>query len=489
MKLMAFFKARPALFILCNSIIWFLLNVVAFPVLDPYGDMIEAFAFTPNFEWGTFKHPPLSGWVSNLWFSIFPHSHLYAYLLCAANLALAMWGVMWLAKLWLRADQQLTMLILLSLTLPFSTLAFKFNANSVLLPIWPWIVYFFEKGVRSGKIVDALCLGLFATLGMLGKYYTGVLLLSIFIAAAMTVEGRKWLLSTSPWISLATFSTTMSPHVLWFIQASGATLNYVGRNASTTVDILHLISFSISPLLYAGFSWLIMLWISESDGFLSSSRDTLQLANKNDRLFWITITPLIITLLFAATGYVKLAIHWAIPLAFIYPLFWLARPVKLNNIRLKKLEKFVPMFWVFAATISVSYLVWQDYSFDENYYTNDEGIAKEIARDARRNGIENLAWVSGGWPEVAIIPFFADTKTVALPAMPNMLPHGVSKIPRWEEKRGVILCKSDDEKCQSNAAKWLLKQQRTPIKRNISSQKTGYFSRQSAITKYCVYYF
>lgn len=158
------------------------------------------------------------------------------------------------------------------------------------------------------------------------------------------------------------------------------------------------------PLLYAGFSWLIMLWISESDGFLSSSRNTLQLANKNDRLFWITITPSH-HIAFAATGYVKLAIHWAIPLAFIYPLFWLARPVKLNNIRLKKLEKFVPMFWIFATAISVSYLVWQDYSLDENYYTNDEGIAKEIARDARRNGIENLAWVSGGWPEVAIIPF------------------------------------------------------------------------------------
>ena len=121
-----------------GCLLWAWMSTVANGNLDSQFDMLENYAWSQSFRWGTHKHPPLFAWVVGAWFAVFPQTDWAYRLLSYANVWVALAGVAALGRrLGLGTLAQWGALLLLW-SFPYTTLAGKFNANSQLLPLWPW---------------------------------------------------------------------------------------------------------------------------------------------------------------------------------------------------------------------------------------------------------------------------------------------------------------------------------------------------------------
>ncbi|MBV8646863.1 glycosyltransferase family 39 protein [Paludibacterium sp.] len=481
------FIAQPALLCLLSVVAWYLISQVAFTNLDAYGDMVEAYVFTPYWELGTFKHPPLTGWVAKAWFAVMPHTVWAFFLLSSLGMLIGTFGVLRLAGEFIPDDRRALMLMALSLTLPFSTLAFKFNANSILLPIWPWLTLMFVRSLRGGHGGYAVGLGILGALGMLGKYYTGVLLASMLIAALATRVGRRWLGTPAPWLALAAFALCLWPHALWVLHHGDSTLNYVGRKADHHVDWKHLASFLLSPLSYGGVAWGLILAAGFKGTLGKRVRASLRPRDGgNDVLFWLTLSPLAITALFALCGYVKIALHWAIPLAYVLPLFWLTRANGWQIERARELLRALPAVWLGLLLLAAGFKGYEAYAGTLCHYRDDAAAARAIL--AARPG-KPPVWIGGGWPDVAIVPFFADPSVRVVPGVPDRLPAGVTPVFGWRDQPGALLCAPDDSTCQAQAAEWMRRQGRNDRPVDIRVERHGWLFPRAVPTHYLVYWY
>ena len=55
-------------------LLWAWMSTVANGNLDSQFDMLENYAWSQSFRWGTHKHPPLFAWVVGAWFAVFPQT-------------------------------------------------------------------------------------------------------------------------------------------------------------------------------------------------------------------------------------------------------------------------------------------------------------------------------------------------------------------------------------------------------------------------------
>ena len=177
-------KTRAITLLLVLHVCWWTLTqALATANLDRYGDMLENYAWGQVLEWGSFKHPPLFAWVTGLWFRLTPLSDFSYHCMAYLNVALGLAGVALLARAMRLSALALPTIVLLCLAFPYSTLAAKFNANAVLLSVWPWVVLAWWHSLhqikRSSALLWSVSFGFLAALAMLGKYYSGVLLLSL----------------------------------------------------------------------------------------------------------------------------------------------------------------------------------------------------------------------------------------------------------------------------------------------------------------------
>src|SRR5262249_53990612 len=146
-------------------------------------------------SWGTFRHPPLFAWIVGAWFKLFPTRVWLYYVLSYLNAGAGVLGIVWLARLWLpdgvsaaRRGGFLTSAGLFAmLSLSYSNLAAKFNADTVLLSLWPWTAHAFFASVRERDVrrrwLFTMLLAVLAAAAMLGKYYSALLLASLFVVS------------------------------------------------------------------------------------------------------------------------------------------------------------------------------------------------------------------------------------------------------------------------------------------------------------------
>ena len=57
-------------FAAAHAVLWTLILVNLKAAQDVHMDVAEAFAWGQKFQFGYGKHPPLSGWVAGLWFTV-----------------------------------------------------------------------------------------------------------------------------------------------------------------------------------------------------------------------------------------------------------------------------------------------------------------------------------------------------------------------------------------------------------------------------------
>ena len=478
--------------------IWTGAQTLATTNLDRYGDMLENYAWGQVLEWGSFKHPPLFAWVAGLWFRVFPTTDLAYQFMAYLNVALGLAGVYRLVLAMRLSAIALPAVILLCLAFPYSTLAAKFNANSVLLSVWPWVALAWWRCIhaQSGQsaLIWSVWFGVAAALAMLGKYFSGVFLLSLFLTSLVFTAGRQWLLSGRAWLTLFVFIISMSPHFFWLQQHDFISLRYVGEQGGDgQVVWRHILRFALAPFLYWGLPWVIcaliyapheLRWCGLPQRLLKS----WACRGWSDALFWLATLPWMISLLFGLSGKVELSLPWAIPIGFAFPLLWL-RNLCIDSDNVLEAEQvskqsraLLRVFLMILLAVPPLALVqgWRDAKTGtDNYYLPRREAAQALlAQWHTRYPAEKLAWVGGSWGENALLAFYGDQSIRVLPGLPDAFPATLTPLIDWQRKPGLLLCPPVAEPanaqalCDSRMQTWLSSknQQAAPIIISVARQ-------------------
>lgn len=189
-------------------------------------DVLETWSVGRQLAWGFWKHPPLMGWVAHGWMSVFPLTDWSFRLLAMVNAGLALFAVDLIARRFVSGDKRAVILLLLLLMPVYQFHAEKFNANSVLLAVWPLATYCFLRSFEERTAGWAAATGFLCALAMLGKYYSIFLLLGFISAAILHPDRMRYLRSKAPWISLACGLAGIAPHVYWLWQNDFGPFHY-----------------------------------------------------------------------------------------------------------------------------------------------------------------------------------------------------------------------------------------------------------------------
>jgi len=108
----------------------------------------------------------------------------------------------------------------------FNFHALKFNANTVLLPLWAATTLCFLRSYERRSMLWAALAGVFAAASMLGKYWSVFLLLGLGTGALLDSRRAAYFRSAAPWVTMAVGLVLIAPHLAWLMNAEFTPLNY-----------------------------------------------------------------------------------------------------------------------------------------------------------------------------------------------------------------------------------------------------------------------
>ncbi|MFC4274873.1 glycosyltransferase family 39 protein [Achromobacter aloeverae] len=225
---------RLSMLLAVQTIIWAVGSWIYRSNLDPAADMLENYVWGIEWQPGYYKHPPAFAWIAAAWFKVFPHTDLAYFALSSVNATMGICGIVALARRFLPLRDALIVGLAMAVTPIYSTLAIKFNANTVLLSLWPWTAYFFIRYVQTGTRKSAAAFGAAAALAMLGKYFSITLLIGLGLAGLVRPTWRAQLLRPRTLLVLAACAVVLGPHLAWLVKTHFPTFTYADERMHET---------------------------------------------------------------------------------------------------------------------------------------------------------------------------------------------------------------------------------------------------------------
>jgi hypothetical protein len=239
-------------------VVWTIYAVVAKSSQDFHFDMGEMVAWSREVTFGTPKHPPLPAWLTGAWFAVFPLAPWAYNLFAMVNAAVALWVAFVVSTRYLDGQKCAVGLAFLTFVPFFNFHAFKFNANSAMMPWWALTTWFFlcsfetqfpysAGGVprhagtpaRWHAVVFAGLAGVAAAAAMMVKYWSIVLLAALAIAAVSDPRRKSYFTSAAPYVTVAAGIAALSPHLAWLYLHDFASFGYaLDSHPATRIEAL-----------------------------------------------------------------------------------------------------------------------------------------------------------------------------------------------------------------------------------------------------------
>ncbi|MCR4881861.1 MAG: glycosyltransferase family 39 protein [bacterium] len=218
-----------AIYVLLFALVQFLRN-------QPGIDSMEAIMWGEIVEFGTNKHPPLSGWIMGGFFNLFGQNDHTAYFLGTISLAIGLFFVYKLAKFFMSEEKAACAAMIMPACFYYTYTAFidNFNCNFVCIAIIPIIAYFYYKAIKENKIIDWVLLGITSGLGFLNKYQIIVLFAALFVH--FIIFERKQFKQKGLYISILTAGIVVLPHIIWLIKHDFFTFAYMAMMSGEPVS-------------------------------------------------------------------------------------------------------------------------------------------------------------------------------------------------------------------------------------------------------------
>jgi hypothetical protein len=470
-QVQSYVSTFPAIFslLLFGMLVWCFAHNISSSNLDKYDDMLESYAWGSLWSWGHDKHPPLFGWIAAAWFQIFPHTNIFFFLLSYTVVGLGLMGIFCLTPFFLKeafnasfsnsryseSCKKLGFLnvALLLFAFPYTTLASKYNANSILLMLWPWTIYSFFKATQKSQswlklLLNSIFLGFMAALSVLGKYFSGILLLALLFVSLLPLY-RSWYRSFSPYLSLLIFCICIAPHFYWLTQNHFPTLEYLQSKGDGTIHLVSCLKFLFAPILYWCIPWYLVLLNFFKGSWCQRVINSWRAIHlKEDALWWIVMLPYIFTSLAGFCGFVKLTYPWAIPLGFGFSLLWLRNSLMLGALKEKsafqpiKLKKIGLIYLCVVFVVAIGIRIYSAYTQNLHYYLAQEDAAIDIFKYWQGlYSTEMPAWIVAE-KKAATLSFYNKSwaKVKFYPSVPSKPPAGYNITNGWSEGRGIMYC-------------------------------------------------
>jgi Dolichyl-phosphate-mannose-protein mannosyltransferase len=206
--------------------VWGLNAVIAKCTKDLHFDMAEILDWSRDFNWGYAKHPPFAPWLVRAWFAVVPFTDGTYYLLASIAATVGLWFAWKVAGLYLDPQKRVLGLVMLMLVPFYNFFALKLSANTILTPLWAATTWWFLKSLETRAVSYAVLAGLAAGLAMLGKYWSGVLIVALFLAALFYPHRKEYFSSWAPWVTGAIGTLVFLPHLAWLVTHDFPTLAY-----------------------------------------------------------------------------------------------------------------------------------------------------------------------------------------------------------------------------------------------------------------------
>lgn len=302
------------LFLMAYFLIWsiipsFLASSVPF-------DVSEGINWGSEWQWGYYKHPPLSSWVLYSFYQLF--GHMGPYLLSQLYVLLTLVLIYQLGKkIW----SPTTALIGSALTLAvlyYTYPSLEFNHNVAQFPIWAGLYLAFYQSLTQNRLRDWLLLGVLGGLGMLTKYTVIFLLIPM---ALYLMLPRQWplLKQPKPWIATIVMLAIFAPHLYWLATHDWLPLSYANGRSHEVADGAYSIKRHFSWIgfiiaqLVAHIPLLIMLAVNRKR-LLKIYDYKRSLPHSAALLWYMWLSPLAVLVVLSLVFGVGLRDMWGMPM-------------------------------------------------------------------------------------------------------------------------------------------------------------------------------
>src|SRR3954465_3395438 len=215
-------------FVTAHAVLWTIILINLKAAQDVHMDVAEAFAWGQKFQLGYGKHPPLTGWVAGLWFTLFPVADWATYALAMATLGCGL-VICWLISLHV-VDRRRAffVVVMLSLYPIFNFKGFKYNPDILQLVTLPLMVLAYLNAFEKRSVRSGLWLGLAGALARMAEVWVLAMIGAIGLGALIHPDRLKFLRSPAPWLAIVTLVVVMIPHLIWLREVDFVPLTYAG---------------------------------------------------------------------------------------------------------------------------------------------------------------------------------------------------------------------------------------------------------------------
>ena len=285
-----------------------------------HADSLEAYTWGREFGLGYYKHPPFWSWIAGAWFAVFPKTNFSFWFLSELNGAIGLAGAWALIGRFSNRRMQMLGVLLLMLTPFYQFNAQRFNANTILLSIWPWTLYFFVRSIETRRNFDALVCGILAGFALLSKYYGAILVATCFFAAITHHSRKDYFRSAAPYISTLSAFLIFLPHLLWLVRDGFQPLFYLAdridkADRAIANQYFEFILGNLAFFILPGVILLLARW----RGGAETVRTDLGHTHGPSFVRVLAFAPFVLTLIAGTVGHTALGIPFAVSILSLVP--------------------------------------------------------------------------------------------------------------------------------------------------------------------------
>ncbi len=304
-------------------------------------DTIEALAWGSNLDWGFNKHPPISAFLTEIFYQIFGPQDWAYYLLSQICIVVPLLVVFKLAEDFFDYKIYCLLSVLLLEGIYFYNFTSpEFNVNVCLIPFWSLSIYYLWRGIKNNKILDWFLLGLFAGFGFLSKYLFIYLGLAIDVLLIYMIYTKR--LNLKCLVSFVPFIIILLPHIIWLTENDYVTITYgLLRTGSEEATILnHIKHPAIFLVKQIGILLPFLLMI-----FVLVKKFKININLNDEKLLFllsINLIPILFIFLTSFTMGVKIRTMWMTPFYVNFGLLFVY--VLKSQINFEKMRTFTLVF-------------------------------------------------------------------------------------------------------------------------------------------------
>jgi 4-amino-4-deoxy-L-arabinose transferase-like glycosyltransferase len=374
---------------------------------DIFIDAAEAYAWGQTFLGGYGRHPPMTGWIAGLWYSVFPAADWASYALSRVMTFVTLAALYFIGRRVAGPRRALFVVLVMMLYPLFHTKGERFNNYQVLLAWLPVLVLTFLIAYQKRTALWGVLLGLVAAACTLTIYSGLIGVAAIGLAALIHPERLRFLRSPAPWIAAVVYLVALTPHVLWLIKWNYPTLQWASSLAAERGSVLHTLEYlahhfaliAIPATVGAALLW---PWRRTASAFARREPDAF--------LVLVISTVLVFTPPVAALimgSYLRL--DWGNPLFFLVPLTLLVFIPRLVTRRAVARAGMVATVFTLILLLAAPIYPWVNYRLRPvgGAHAPYHEIAEELTKVWRARFNSPLPIVVGGYEMAAYVVFYS----------------------------------------------------------------------------------